>query len=499
MKSPEPKNKQQDLQTFSTLKGSRFVEKRKLEHINKEEGLQTCSTYSRMIFKDECSDQKRERKELTVPLSYASKCSRENFRAKYLQYRKSIISNSNQVDARRNLFQLRKCLEHVKSPELKPEKKVQCDLSSLIDSAMVVENNSNQKIEQEVVLRIHPQKINYKDMKLIKILDTRVQHWKSPQCKLRAKVVRKKWRHGVKDIIDSESPEEIDLTSIEDMDKEEIEDNFEHQRISSRQVIRQRKKSPVLKYRPRSVPGSIDIYNCDLECLKPKAYLNDQIVDFYLLYLHQEKIPEKFKQRIHIVNSFFYYRMFSSSSRTRRNGDWENITCKDFIFIPRCHAKHWYLVAICFLPDFLNEYTRDKGKTRENATFLESRLPCICFFDSLPSKKYSRVISNKKEITSKLKEKIVELWTEKHPEKPCDLTRLSTFKFQCPKQENYNDCGLFLLQYFQSFFENPIPYFKSKLDIPNISDWFSQDLIDKKRGKIKEEIKKEVKKQAEKN
>ena len=65
------------------------------------------------------------------------------------------------------------------------------------------------------------------------------------------------------------------------------------------------------------------------------------------------------------------------------------------------------------------------------------------------------------------------------------------FKGACPKvpqQPNFSDCGLFALQYAESFFQNPISDFS--LPITNLRKWFKNDLMREKRSHIAEIIRK---------
>ncbi|CAI9589623.1 unnamed protein product [Staurois parvus] len=51
-----------------------------------------------------------------------------------------------------------------------------------------------------------------------------------------------------------------------------------------------------------------------------------------------------------------------------------------------------------------------------------------------------------------------------------------------PQQNNFSDCGVYILQYVESFFENPIQSF----DLPmNLTDWFPQQRMKAKREEIR--------------
>ena len=51
-----------------------------------------------------------------------------------------------------------------------------------------------------------------------------------------------------------------------------------------------------------------------------------------------------------------------------------------------------------------------------------------------------------------------------------------------PQQTNLTDCGLFLLQYVESFYEDPLTSYQAPLR--NVDNWFSEDCITNKRYQI---------------
>jgi Ulp1 family protease len=61
-----------------------------------------------------------------------------------------------------------------------------------------------------------------------------------------------------------------------------------------------------------------------------------------------------------------------------------------------------------------------------------------------------------------------------------------------PIQNNYTDCGLFLLQYVEQFFKDPIEDFR--IPIKTLNKWFHQDLVTRKREEIANLIKELMKK-----
>lgn len=51
-----------------------------------------------------------------------------------------------------------------------------------------------------------------------------------------------------------------------------------------------------------------------------------------------------------------------------------------------------------------------------------------------------------------------------------------------PQQNNFHDCGVFLLQYVEQFFKDPIKDFR--IPIKSLVNWFHQDVATRKREEI---------------
>lgn len=51
-----------------------------------------------------------------------------------------------------------------------------------------------------------------------------------------------------------------------------------------------------------------------------------------------------------------------------------------------------------------------------------------------------------------------------------------------PQQNNFTDCGVFLLQYVEQFFKDPIKDFR--IPIKALINWFHQDVVTRKREEI---------------
>ncbi|KAI5102260.1 sentrin-specific protease 7, partial [Silurus meridionalis] len=62
---------------------------------------------------------------------------------------------------------------------------------------------------------------------------------------------------------------------------------------------------------------------------------------------------------------------------------------------------------------------------------------------------------------------------------------MTGWSVQVPQQDNHTDCGVYVLQYVESFITNPPRNFHAAIDL---RDWFPQELVKKKRERIKEII-----------
>ncbi|XP_062605609.1 sentrin-specific protease 6-like [Saccostrea cucullata] len=106
------------------------------------------------------------------------------------------------------------------------------------------------------------------------------------------------------------------------------------------------------------------------------------------------------------------------------------------------------------------------------------RQPCILIFDSLAGQSRSRIVAilkeylqvewdTKKKTPNSLRERI----------RGCTATKV-------PQQTNFSDCGVYILQYVESFFEDPIQDFS--IPLKSLSDWFSEERVTAKRSEIRD-------------
>ncbi|RVE49476.1 hypothetical protein evm_005907 [Chilo suppressalis] len=102
--------------------------------------------------------------------------------------------------------------------------------------------------------------------------------------------------------------------------------------------------------------------------------------------------------------------------------------------------------------------------------------PCILIFDSLAGASRSRVVATLRDyLTCEFQAKI-----SQHK-----IFNKDNIKGSCPKipqQNNFTDCGLYLLQYVEHFFKDPILDYS--LPIKQLANWFDEIVVTRKREEI---------------
>ncbi|XP_029984460.1 sentrin-specific protease 6 isoform X2 [Sphaeramia orbicularis] len=105
--------------------------------------------------------------------------------------------------------------------------------------------------------------------------------------------------------------------------------------------------------------------------------------------------------------------------------------------------------------------------------------PCILIMDSLRGPARSTVVKTLREYLE------VEWEVRKSTQRSFGKDVMKGSSPRVPQQDNFSDCGVYVLQYVESFFENPIPSFHLPM---NLSDWFPQQRMKTKREEIRELI-----------
>ncbi|XP_037541606.1 sentrin-specific protease 6 [Nematolebias whitei] len=125
----------------------------------------------------------------------------------------------------------------------------------------------------------------------------------------------------------------------------------------------------------------------------------------------------------------------------------------------------------------LAEDAADGSSLASKATICKQ--PCILIMDSLRGPTRSNVVKTLREYLE------VEWEVRKGFPRSFGKEVMRGSSPRVPQQDNFSDCGVYVLQYVESCFENPIPSFELPV---NLSEWFPQLRMKTKREEIKELI-----------
>ncbi|KAJ5735831.1 uncharacterized protein N7483_000956 [Penicillium malachiteum] len=214
---------------------------------------------------------------------------------------------------------------------------------------------------------------------------------------------------------------------------------------------------------PRAGKKRAEVSTEDRERLREDEFLNDNLIAFYLRFLedHLERTNEEVAKRVYFFNSYFFETLKNSplgSTNINYGGveKWTrnvNLFEYDYIIVPINENAHWYVAIICNLskldaasePGSQNDETGSKG----SASGLDQTT--IVTFDSLDISHYQ---------TSKILRQY--LAKESVSKRGIDISSKATAKAikgkratNLPLQNNYSDCGLYLLAYVEKFVQNP--------------------------------------------
>uniref|UniRef100_A0A8C0GAZ6 SUMO specific peptidase 7 n=1 Tax=Chelonoidis abingdonii TaxID=106734 RepID=A0A8C0GAZ6_CHEAB len=273
----------------------------------------------------------------------------------------------------------------------------------------------------------------------------------------------------------------------------------------------------LIVYPPPPTKGGLGVTREDLECLEYGEFLNDVIIDFYLKYLLLEKAPKQLAERSHIFSSFFYKcltrtgknseedpKLSVAQRRHKRVRTWTrhiNIFNKDYIFVPVNEESHWYIAVICFpwLEEAVYEDCPNQGslwsQTRESPLQSEKKRetvrtntlifvfavnrPCILILDSLKAGSLQNTVQILREYLE------IEWEAKRKTYREFSKSTMLDFCPRVPKQDNSSDCGVYLLQYVETFFQDPVVNFELPM---HLERWFPRRVVRSKREEIRDLI-----------
>ncbi|XP_051998704.1 sentrin-specific protease 7-like isoform X1 [Xyrauchen texanus] len=302
----------------------------------------------------------------------------------------------------------------------------------------------------------------------------------------------------------------------------------------------------LIQFPPPPSKGAITVTTEDLECLDSGEFLNDVIIDFYFKYLLVQKAPQASVDRSHVFSSFFYKQLTrrdnanedstSTPAQVRRHQrvkTWTrhvDIFDKDFLFVPVNQEAHWYLVVICFPgleePQYVkredmgsvqgdgleglgesqsegqilgdNKSNSDEDKDPDDSCIKPStssdppnctentckrhtvcKRPCILIMDSLKLSVHERIFKLLREYLQ------MEWEVKRGGYRDFSVDHMVGSHCKVPLQDNSSDCGLYLLQYAETFLQDPVIHF----DLPlRLESWFPRQQVRGKREEIRDLI-----------
>ena len=261
--------------------------------------------------------------------------------------------------------------------------------------------------------------------------------------------------------------------------------------------------SAILRY-PENEANPIILYGHDLNCLRDGEYLNDNIMNFYLKYFQHSgnSLAQDIVDKIHIYDALFSLHLINQNFRRKKFSSnqsyiiysteslektyhsvlkkWTkdiDIFAKDFLIIPLVKDAHWFLIILCYIGNIIHEESNQDIHSIKNK-------PTIIVMDSLNTNVARPEICKAifLYLTFELKEKRgLSIQIDKH--------FFKELYPKVPQQQNYYDCGLFVLQYIEKFLTCPEGIYNSIIDNSKyLEKWFDPSILSTKRAKIRQTI-----------
>ncbi|PHH78099.1 hypothetical protein CDD80_7392 [Ophiocordyceps camponoti-rufipedis] len=222
----------------------------------------------------------------------------------------------------------------------------------------------------------------------------------------------------------------------------------------------------------------------DIPRLDEGEFLNDNLISFYLRYLEVKLETERpeLRQKVYICSTFFFEKLRSTRGKINYEGvkTWTakvDLFSYDYIIVPVNEHAHWYLAIICNVANALNGIPLPPSNGVEVIDVSEDRQEAVASPDTSQTLaatppdassgttqqltiKQPKIVTldslgtSHSPTTKALKEYLVE---EARDKKNVDLAILPNgMKAKdVPTQNNFCDCGLFVLGYVEEFLKDP--------------------------------------------
>ncbi|CAH0481527.1 unnamed protein product [Peronospora belbahrii] len=211
-------------------------------------------------------------------------------------------------------------------------------------------------------------------------------------------------------------------------------------------------------------PCTIDVVTIvrhDVSRLKPRRYLNDNIIDYYFkrMILKTFQNNELVQEKVLCLSSHFYSRLRAGKGSTasgRMEAGYKNVSTwlarsnvfnRSIIFIPINKDLHWSLAVI------LNPGIAGTGRSDEEA------FSCIAVLDPLGSYHCkAAIIRNLRAFLRMQWHNLQEQRLSNSEETPLmseyQVERVVTLNVKTPLQENSYDCGAYVLKFAEVMLKN---------------------------------------------
>ncbi|ODV88426.1 hypothetical protein CANCADRAFT_46310 [Tortispora caseinolytica NRRL Y-17796] len=201
----------------------------------------------------------------------------------------------------------------------------------------------------------------------------------------------------------------------------------------------------------------------DASKLSEGELLNDEIINFTLRYYldQEEQKNPTMKGQVHLFSSFFYSTYWRKDQDGKRFNyanikNWTNkvdLFRTKYVIIPVNEKSHWYVVVICNLSTLLDKAAASKedadckiDSKHSSSRYFTADDPLILVFDSLGIGHQNIYRPIRQYIYEEAKaRKGVEI----------DTDDICGRKVPVPRQDNFSDCGVYLLHYMEVFLSKP--------------------------------------------
>lgn len=239
-------------------------------------------------------------------------------------------------------------------------------------------------------------------------------------------------------------------------------------------------RNEVLLIFPLGESGRLSLHFGDIRVLAHGEMLNDSIIEFYLNYIRARLLRQERRDKVFVFNTFFYQKLtekqpsISILNKNHRSSvgrfEWikrnflniktwtkkVDIFDMDYIVLPINDEMHWYLVIIV-KPSLavVTKRSEDVEQARRRGSSRINPDTFIVVLDSLPDPNDVKRKCVLDILRDYLECELADKRGSSH-QIYLDRTRIGALYPQgVPHQENYVDCGLYLLQFAEAFLTKP--------------------------------------------